>query len=490
MNNKLTYSIITLLLSLSIVSCNDEQNVVEGSYVLTSLPISRSIIQLEECSIGILRSGTQVALPWTNSVKTTIDVETRKDVCQSDGWSILYSNIDIVGYDELCTKADHGVNYLLLYNKYSGVLKGFYYAESIAMNNMGLWQISTERPTRIFNFTTEFAKAINDTSSPQSITTSTISSNGITQGFEFGWNCFSVELSYEFGSSSNKLNIAPYALNKAQFEFSGIYNANSSGTIINTSQNKSTIIEGIISGSGEAGKNWIKDQIGDNKPIKYASSVIQEVASRGIAGIVSNGLYRVFGSVLGKTRTTTDIQFQTNGKIKLEGEMVSAGSGIISPLSGIPLNQLGYDLGVWNLEETPIYESTSAAPLVKIVDTNNGSNYYYTLNFTPKYNLITNPTISSRISKWSSIVRYDKHNGTIPRFYDNYISQGYSTEAFRINSLPELYNDSLQNIKHVYNYYYYDVCARNVLPNKTDTSNRPSLAFADSKVNIPRKCSL
>lgn len=61
-------------------------------------------------------------------------------------------NIDV-------TDADVGTNYLLLYNLYTGILKGLVYVESNASpNNHAFWMLTTDRRTTLFNFSEAFAK--------------------------------------------------------------------------------------------------------------------------------------------------------------------------------------------------------------------------------------------------------------------------------------------------------------------------------------------
>lgn len=447
---------------------------------------TRGLNSWDTCTKGLLRSGKLVNLPWSSSTQTTIPQEVRTDIKEQDGWKILYSTIDIDGYNENVTIADQEVNYLLFYNIYTGILKGFYYAESMTDNNCGLWQLSTSNQTKMFNFVPYFAEPINSASSPQKVTLSTISMNGVTQGFERGWNCFMLEIAYDEGSRNNQFNISGYALNQASITFTGAYNSNSSGTIVSTTQNKSNIIDGLASGSGAAAKQWIADNTttddNKNKAIKYGGIVIGEVLNKGISGIISTGLYKVFGSLLGKTNTTTNLQFSTNGKVVLNGKMVTPSSGFISPISGVPLNSLGYDLGVWNLEVTPTYTAKSYAELAKIKDESSGSDFYYYVTFTPDISLKKNPAVDVNVTSSVDVVRYDLYNGKVPHFYQDYLLFGAYQSAYRDKFPAELYCDSLTIIKQSSNFY--TVAARNLLPNRTSTSNVPAVEFESSGVNI------
>lgn len=135
-------------------------------------------------------------------------------------------NIDV-------TDADVGTNYLLLYNLYTGILKGLVYVESNASpNNHAFWMLTTDRRTTLFNFSEAFAKPMDSPDSPQTLLLSTASKNGITQGFEQGWNCFITELAYDENSINEKLSVSGFSLNESKVTLTGSYQSTSSGTIV------------------------------------------------------------------------------------------------------------------------------------------------------------------------------------------------------------------------------------------------------------------
>ena len=85
---------------------------------------SRNAISWFDCNKCILPSGAEVHLPWSAATTTSIPEEVREDVKEEDGWRILFTTVDISGYSETVTDADDSGNYLLLYNRYTGMLKG------------------------------------------------------------------------------------------------------------------------------------------------------------------------------------------------------------------------------------------------------------------------------------------------------------------------------------------------------------------------------
>ena len=84
-----------------------------------------------------LASGSSVATPWNESGAVSLSVP--KDFCfdikKQDGWNIIAHT--------MFSTSDKGLNYIIFYNKYSGLLKGFYYLEgSTTPNNTAIWNIS------------------------------------------------------------------------------------------------------------------------------------------------------------------------------------------------------------------------------------------------------------------------------------------------------------------------------------------------------------
>ena len=160
-----------------------EQNIPRTS-ANTRSNINKPWIECKEC---ILKSGKKVLSPWANSISTTVPDDIRTEISVENHWEILYTNVDIIGYDETVTNADEGLNYILFYNQYTGVLKGFLYIESyVNSNNNAYWLLSIDGGTKLFNFVPEFAKPLDSTESPYQISISAITKNGLTQGFEQG----------------------------------------------------------------------------------------------------------------------------------------------------------------------------------------------------------------------------------------------------------------------------------------------------------------
>lgn len=464
----------SMLCALLCISCQDDalEDIIAQNET-NQMVETRSGNSWDTCIQGTLRSGKPVKFPWSDSSTTAIPDDVRTNIAEKDGWRILYTSIEFDGCDVNVTETDAGTNYLLLYNIYTGILKGFVYEErSVNPNNHAYWVLSTDRKTTLFNFSTKFAKPMDSPDSPQEVVLSMVSKNGLTKGFETGWNCFMTELAYDPNSINEKLSIFGYSLNKASITFKGAYQSTSSGTIVTAAQGQSSTINGIATSIGQSAKNWIKEKAtGDNPIIEIGSAALQTITEKGISGIISTGLYKIFGSLLGTKRTNYDLSFTTDGSITIEGESTTPSSGLITPISGIPLNGLNHSLGVWNLATAPVSTLDAYAPLQRCQNGPQRIEYYYKVKHTPFANIQINPILQEQYDRHPSInlIQYidgseDEVGYTIPK--------GANEIAFReINYSNVMYDDGTTRIAPSDNSY--NILIANVLPDRTVDASTP-----------------
>jgi len=463
---------------------------------------STSIIETKECT---LTDGKNAYLPWTNSANGTIPEEIRKDVKETDGWKILYSTVKILGYDHQVSKTGGGANYILFYNRYSGVLKGFYYATDMKKNNTALWHIIFDKNSKLANFASYFALA-NDNSTP-SLTLSNVSTNGVTNGFDYGWNCFMQELAYDENSMNQNIAISGYVIDKAAFTFTGSFQGESKGTIFSTvQQSPNKILTGITQQFGEEAKQWIQSKLntGGNvgNPIKSNSiaSHISDILFGGVSSLLTSGLQSIFGSLLGigTTTKTNHLQFTSNGKVKITGESIQPASGIIWPISGVPLNGIGENLGVWNLKETPKYNIDQIAEL-KLIETPVGGNGLseYVVKAYPQYTFIKNPACTWYISPDMEIVEYGWYYGENVQINPSYNDAIRQTAFIKKGQI--LYDDpsnviySANNTYEVILHYeipYGQTGVGYVMPNKKTASEKPAFDLMGSHFPIRRNVAI
>ena len=69
-----------------------------------------------------------VDLPWVEYAPTSIIYDIRMDIKKEDGWVFLST-----------PNKDIGSDYLIFYNKYTGILKVFYYNQNSFISNNPVW---------------------------------------------------------------------------------------------------------------------------------------------------------------------------------------------------------------------------------------------------------------------------------------------------------------------------------------------------------------
>lgn len=466
-------SIIFLTVIVYLISgCSSDIETIEASAHDGERVMTRNLdTTFDQCTQCELYDGSTVNLPWTTSVPGNVPEEVRYDVKESDGWRILYSTVEIIGYDHTVHSGTHS-NYLLLYNKYTGVLKGFYYATSMQDNNHAFFHLTipASQQTKLFNFVNEFAIP-SDSTATNSVLLSAITDEGIAAGFEQGWNCFMVELSYDPNSLNETMSISGICMNVTNFNLNGSINAESEGVIMGANHKTSSFMSGIASVVGSMAKAFM-DTIGIAGPVGVGLSGL---AATSATSLFSYGVNKLFGSLLTQSSTTVqNVQFTTNGKLTVTGTSSSPSSGYIVPLGSVPLSGTGECLGVWNLTEKPKYTIPSCPVLVK-VELGTMVQYIYKIESEPSIQYVVNPDVSATISY--SLVEYTRYDGNNvdPQ---PYVASPISCGAFTTGVYPKLNqtilcSDSYTTIKSM-PMMGYTFMALERLPNYISSDGKPA----------------
>lgn len=316
-------------------------------------------VRLSSGVIGI----DSVATPWSNTFSTTvIPTQVRKDIKSENGWMLLNYTVN----------GNWGKNnsYMFFYNKYTGILKVFYYCESNTPSSTGIWHLRIDVPQKLFSFIDEVADPINGIYQKQDVYCTNKTASGTT-GFTYGWNYFQIELAYDPQFTNGTLYINPINRTSSSITLTGSYNSSSKGALIATTQTNSAkgTLDGFAKAAGEDAFTFIKEETKENKFSKEILSKIGNIAHEGVSAIVSGGINKLFSSFIGrfnKTQTLNyDLQFTTNGKAELSGSISTETTGGLSPASlNLSPKVLGIRLGVWNLEEQPIIYFDPTAKLL------------------------------------------------------------------------------------------------------------------------------
>lgn len=286
-----------------------------------------------------------------------------------------------------------------------------------------------------------------------SVTLTNISTNDITHGFDIGWNCFMVELAYDDNSINETLDLKAYTINQTNYTFNGSYNSTSEGTIVSSTNKMSDLLSpipgGISNAFGSTAKEWIiNNSNASSGPIlkNLSNSFLANLTSNPLSAIISNGLNQVFGSIFGKDQSVTQsIQFNTDGEVSITGSGLTAFSGIIAPLQGIPLGGTGHNLGAWNLVSEPTFTLTTIPELINIRDNGPYLLSWYKVTGVPSLTVVRNPTAGTSCSVTHSLTRYDKYNGDSNYDFNNLDSGKTRVEMVNSSSIGYTQNTLYDN---------------------------------------------
>ena len=291
-------------------------------------------------------------LPWVEYAPTSIIYDTRMDIKKQDGWMFLST-----------PSKDNGSDYLIFYNKYTGILKVFYYNRSSFLNNNAVWEFFDEKYYGYFNQGTTFTAPL-DRTSIQRVGVNCLSNN-TTLGIDQGWNCFQIPLTYT-GRADGNINVYSKVLNISELTLTGNYKDTTTGTIVEDHYSSSP-----------------------NLLQKGANSIVKAL----------------FGSFLGSKKvnepTIQTVELSTNGTIDLKGQMIENSSVPVLPLTAIKCDE---GFGAWNLASAPIlditgtYHEVIARPDIASAYNCKYAGKYYTLSFRPTFNVVINPSIADEIT--------------------------------------------------------------------------------------------
>ena len=374
-----------------------------------------------------LTNGQTRILPFYNLATTQIPDHILEDYKREEGWELLYN---------LLSSSEIGQNYLIFYNKFTGVIRTYYFlADDVSVGNEGMWGLGFNNSTALLNNTGYFATPIDDIiQNPLAISTNA-SKNSTTKGISRGWNSFDTEITYDPQAASKvvKMSLFSYTSNISQIALSGDISLNSEGTIVslNSKNGLQDVANSAAKSGGDAAKDWIKNKVKPDAS-SFIKTVVGSAASVVIGGgvkeIINAGINLLFGSFIGKksetTSTSQKIEFKTNGTITLNGTITSSTSNNVSPVSGVYTPGTFLDgsyfivpcfnsqLGVWNLGSKPKVIAPSTAYGGNLGDPNIYMRHYY-LDHT-SIDVKINPDLLSEIDSYevtSNLFYYDQFKG-------------------------------------------------------------------------------
>lgn len=341
----------------------------------SGMPLTRSITPTvspvfdwwDTTSISLLGINSPVTLPWYNGASTQIPNYMLDNYKPEDGWKMIYN------YCIDTPPGEEGKYYLMFYNKFTGILRTFYYNNyNVTTANTTLWRLEVTKPTSMFN-------ALGRVASPASIRVNnpmvyvTNLTDYPSKSVSRGWNCFDIELAYDslLTQSNAHFNIGMYNMTLGSFDLHGEIDLETEGTIVTHSSS----YPGWVGNASKAVGNGVKDYVEKKLARTSLKNNISKVLSGGVSSLISSGARFFLGSLVGKKDNSysSSVQLTTNGEMVVEGTFQVATTPNTLPLANnlIPgcvkasddsfLPSYDEPLGVWNVEELPtLYASTKA----------------------------------------------------------------------------------------------------------------------------------
>lgn len=337
-----------------------------------------------------LTNGEKRTLPWYNGATTQIPNFILEDYKKEDGWEMLYN---------LLNSTENGQNYLVFYNKFTGVIRNYYFlADNIGEGNNGMWGLGMSNDNSLLNNTGYFAKPIDEPSRDPLATSTNISISGATKSVSRGWNAFDTEVTFDPNAANKtvKMRMLSYNTNISQVNLTGDISLSSDGTIVSMGSKNGAqdIANSAAKLSGAGAKSWITDKLTKESDkgkavIKLLKGSLADIASGGVTKLVGAGINLLFGSFIGRqgqeTSTTQKLEFKTNGTLSLNGTISFNSANNVSSVANLytPGTQLTSDnfllpcynkkLGVWNLQTSPVVYTSRT---IYLGGESNGSGIY------------------------------------------------------------------------------------------------------------------
>lgn len=422
--------LVVIVIAITIASCSSEDELFseyedESQIMTRSLSFNKPSISnptlhsdWENVTKIYLNNGPSIDAPWVFSGGNNMNIASdfRADIKKKDGWKLLSHTM---------IERDSGEpNYIIFYNKKTGILKVFYY-QLIGQNNNNLvWSMeSVYGPTSIFPSNQRLQGTLNSQYQYASTSNALRGSMSAFGALSAGWNAFSFELVY--GSVNNKpiVRIKGHNDEHATFTGSGAFSGNISIEVPDKSKNPFDII---------------KDKISPlTKFIPYGGEALTILSA--IKG---------FSSVSEPVESYSTIRGTVSGKTQIKGEILNQLSGAVASTDDIDLTKINNNenLGLWNLLNTPEFKYSKYQRVFPQKVSSSYVKFYTDLYLSPYKDLsslvVINPSVKNLIKSYRIIDYKFTYTSPISRYvggfklsencylYERFsASGGYTTNA-------------------------------------------------------------
>lgn len=311
-------------------------------------------------NISLLGINTPVTLPWYNGASTQIPSYMLHDYRPEDGWEMVYNYCINISPGEI------GKNYIIFYNKFTGILRTFYYNNyDVTIASTTFWKVTLNSSTSLFNGIGSNSLIISKRFNNPSVYVTNLTvvpSKSVARG----WNCFDVELAYDdqIKNTNSQFSISAYNKTNGNIDLHGAINLESDGTIVTQLGSQyPNWVNNASKAVGNGAKNFVEKKLEKSSLGKTVTNII----NGGVSSLVSSGAKWFLGSLVGKQDNTysSSVQITTLGNVTLSGNIESLNTPNILPLANNPLPGCvknsndsflpSYDkpLGVWGVEKLP-----------------------------------------------------------------------------------------------------------------------------------------
>lgn len=403
-----------------------------------------------------LASGSIVWTPWGTTSSHRIPLDIARDIKRENGWEMIAHTIT--------PNVQSGMNYIILHNYVTGVLKVFYCLENSRTNNMGVWVLEfQDSRQKMLNFTDQIADPLNYGERTLVETSNLTLEN--SKGFAENWNCFQVELAYDPHFTNGTMSISAHNMNIQNLNLEGQFQASTNGVLLMKSSSNTVkpLTDGFANVLGDAAKTWVNTKVTDGS-VKNAASgtstravpsgVINEIVGGGVKEIVKFGLNNIFNSFIGRFNETNvtshDIQLKTEGVISLNGTIDFSNPAPIKPINiNCSVNNVGH-LGAWSLETSP---TLHVSPLGRYSFTPGSNEHFYISEGATgcDYTIRINPKLQSCLKSRTvdfQLIEYDYFKNRPTVNYPNFDAGelGYQYAVTNITTGIHLYSDAITSI--------------------------------------------
>lgn len=354
----------------STVAKNNKDLQTEGTYQTTPYIdwVNQNSFPLQEVN---------VLFPWifgANALQVPYSIAI--DHKPVDGWVLLYNRLN------------DSYPYLMLYNKYRGIIKVFYYHTAAHNTNALSFAIifGGNKKTSLLNFNTDFAKPMQDKGLINMVENLQVSQGGPTGVSPNNWYYTEFNIAYDdvvkgLSDLDSRMAIAAWGQDKSTITLTGdilgtikgeITTASNTSSLLsvgnvdlgnkNTTTNAIIAISGVAAAEGGLLKQAAKQT---NKKVGEAiGNAAGELATKGLS-VISKPLMDLFNSFVGGDlagKQTSAVNLDMNATVNLGGTLVRDRPifGGEVPIPGAVHNGAGgvlpyYDkpLGVWNIDVQP-----------------------------------------------------------------------------------------------------------------------------------------